>query len=56
MDSDSSELYASKELSKSLKSAEKEAKNLGDEFISTEHLLIGIVEESLSGLKNSLTI
>ena len=55
VDSDSSELYASKELSKSLKSAEKEAKNLGDEFISTEHLLMGIVEESLSGLKKQFS-
>ena len=51
---DSDQVYASKELSKCFNTAEKEAKALGDEYISTEHLLIAISENSLSGLKNEL--
>lgn len=48
---DSDQIYASKELSKTLKNAESEAKSLGDEYISTEHLLIGISENAGGDLK-----
>jgi len=51
---DSDQVYTSKELSKCFNTAEKEAKALGDEYISTEHLLIGITEEASSGLKDEL--
>jgi len=46
------QLYVSKELSQALRTAEKEAKSLGDEYISTEHLLIGIVQNASGELKN----
>ena len=46
------QLYASKELSSAFKSAEKESKSLGDQYISTEHLLIGITENLSGNLKS----
>ncbi len=46
--------YISQELSKALKTAEKEAVAFGDEYISTEHLLLGIVQDSTGELKNEL--
>jgi len=46
------QLYVSKELGQALRTAEKEAKSLGDEYISTEHLLIGIVQNASGELKN----
>lgn len=49
---DSDQIYASKELSKCFKSAAKEAKDLGDEYISTEHLLISISDNLSSALKD----
>jgi len=48
------QIYVSKELSQALTTAEKEAKSLGDEYISTEHLLIGIVQNCTGELKNAL--
>jgi len=51
---DSDEVYLSRELSKAFKTAEKEAKSLGDEYLSTEHLLLGIVQDSTGELKNEL--
>lgn len=48
------QIYVSKELSQALRTAEKEAKSLGDEYISTEHLLIGIVHNCTGELKNAL--
>ncbi len=48
------QIYVSKELSQALRTAEKEAKSLGDEYISTEHLLIGIVQNCTGELKNAL--
>lgn len=39
-------VVVSNELAKVLKQSEKEAKELGDEFVSTEHLLLAIVKES----------
>ncbi len=38
------QLYVSQELARVLTQAEKEAKKLGDEYISTEHLLLAMVE------------
>jgi len=48
---ESDQVYASKELSKCFKDAAREAKNLGDEYISTEHLLISIVENMSPNIK-----
>ena len=41
-------LYLSQPLNKVFQLAEKEAKHLKDEFVSTEHLLLGIIEENSS--------
>jgi ATP-dependent Clp protease ATP-binding subunit ClpB len=49
---ESDEIYLSREVSKAFKAAEKEARSLGDEYISTEHLLLGIAEEATGDLKN----
>jgi ATP-dependent Clp protease ATP-binding subunit ClpB len=38
------QLYVSQELARVLTQAEKEAKKLGDEFVSTEHLLLALSE------------
>ena len=47
------QVYASREVSKVLATAEKEATQLGDEFISVEHLLLALFEaESLRKLAN----
>lgn len=54
VEGDDGHSYVSRELSKAFKTAENEAKSLGDQYISTEHLLIGIVQDSLSGLKKQL--
>ena len=51
---DSDQVYASKELSKCFNTADKEAKALGDQYVSTEHLLIGIAENAQSSLKDEL--
>jgi len=51
---DTDEVYLSRELSKAFKTAEKEAKSLGDEYLSTEHLLLGVVQDSTGNLKNEL--
>lgn len=49
---ESDQVYLSRELSKAFKAAEKEAKSLGDEYISTEHMLLGLAEEAAGELKN----
>jgi ATP-dependent Clp protease ATP-binding subunit ClpB len=41
-------VYLAASLNKVFALAEKEARNLKDEFVSTEHLLLGIIEESSS--------
>ena len=51
---ESDQVYLSRELSKAFNSAEKEAKSLGDEYISTEHLLLGIAQDATGELKNEL--
>lgn len=52
--SDSGQIYTSRELNKCFNTADKEANSLGDSYISTEHLLIGIAENALSELKEGL--
>lgn len=54
------QFYVSMPLNKIFSIAEKEAKKLKDEFTSTEHMLIGIIEEGSSGAavvlrKNGIT-
>ena len=46
-----SEPVLANELRKALDSAEKEARKLKDEYTSTEHLLLGLVNEGGTGLK-----
>ncbi len=52
--SESGQTYPSRELSRCLRAAGKEADLLGDQYISTEHLLIGIAESAPPGLKEKL--
>ena len=50
----SSDLFYSTALKKTLDAAIKEAGKLKDEYISTEHLLLGLLDEGSSGLKKIL--
>ncbi len=52
VEAETGETYVSRELSNAFRIAEKEANSLGDQYISTEHLLIGIVESVTGTLKN----
>ena len=54
VETDADQVYLSRELSKAFKTAEKEAKSLGDEYISTEHLLLGIAQDATGEVKNEL--
>jgi len=54
VETDADQVYLSRELSKAFKTAEKEAKSLGDEYISTEHLLLGIAQDATDEVKNEL--
>ncbi len=47
----SGDLFLSQTLKKAFDAAEKEAGKLKDEYISTEHILLGLIDESASGLK-----
>lgn len=47
--------YASREFNLAISAAEKAARSRGDEYISTEHLLIGIVSESSGELKSEFS-
>ncbi len=47
----SSDLYTGSALKKTLDAAESEAKKLRDEYVSTEHLLLGALEQGASALK-----
>ncbi|MBI4239661.1 ATP-dependent chaperone ClpB [Candidatus Uhrbacteria bacterium] len=40
----SGQIYISKEIAQVLSQAQKEAKNIGDEYISTEHLFLALIE------------
>lgn len=46
------QLYLSRESSQALNTAEQEAKSLGDEYTSTEHILLGISQHAIGGIKN----
>jgi ATP-dependent Clp protease ATP-binding subunit ClpB len=48
------QVYLSREMSQSLNTAEQEAKSLGDEYISTEHILLGIVQHAIGEIKSEL--
>ena len=48
----SNHIYMSRELDSAIRSADKEAEHLGDSYVSTEHLLIGIVSHAAGELKN----
>ena len=45
------QLYLSREMSQVLSTAGQEAKSLGDEYISTEHLLLGITQHAIGAIK-----
>ncbi|MFO1478407.1 MAG: ATP-dependent chaperone ClpB [Verrucomicrobiota bacterium] len=49
-----SEPFLSQSLKRSLDAAEAEAGKLKDEFVSTEHLLLGLIEQGASSLKRIL--
>ncbi len=44
--SDEERIYPTRELANGLQAAEKQMKALGDEYLSTEHLLLGLMEAS----------
>ena len=45
------QIYLSREMSQVLNTAGQEAKSLGDEYISTEHILLGIAQNAIGGIK-----
>ena len=51
---DSSEVYMSSELSRVISAAEKAAKSMGDEYLSVEHLMIGIFAAGTAATKRIL--
>ena len=51
---DSSEVYMSSELSRVFTAAEKAAKSMGDEYLSVEHLMIGIFAAGAAATKRIL--
>lgn len=52
VDGSTDQVYLSREASQSFSTAEKEAKSMGDEYISTEHLLLGIVQHATGDINN----
>ena len=48
-----SQVYLSPEADRALNAAEKAAKSMGDEYISVEHLMIGIFAAATPGIKRS---
>ncbi len=52
VDGGTDQAYLSREASQSFSTAEKEAKSMGDEYVSTEHLFIGIVQHAIGEIKN----
>ncbi len=51
----SDQIYMSRELGSAIRSAEKEAQHLGDAYVSTEHLLIGVVSHASGALRNGFS-
>ncbi|MGB7292682.1 MAG: ATP-dependent chaperone ClpB [Thermodesulfobacteriota bacterium] len=52
VDGGTDQVYLSREASQSFSTAEKEAKSMGDEYVSTEHLFIGIVQHAIGEIKS----
>ena len=48
-------VYISSDVDKALNEAEKQASRMTDEYVSVEHLLMGLMESANSALKNILT-
>ncbi len=51
----SDQVYMSRELDSAIRSADKEAQRLGDAYVSTEHLLIGVVSHAAGALKSGFS-
>ncbi len=51
----SDQIYMSRELDSAIRSADKEAQNLGDAYVSTEHLLLGTVSHATGELKDGFS-
>lgn len=51
----SDQIYMSGELDSAIRSAGKEAQDLGDTYVSTEHLLIGVVSHATGSLKDGFS-
>ena len=51
----SDQIYMSRELDSAIRSADKEAQCLGDAYVSTEHLLIGVVSHAAEALKSGFS-
>ena len=51
----SDQIYMSRELDSAIRSADKEARHLGDVYVSTEHLLIGVVSHAIGPLKDAFS-
>jgi len=46
------QIYASPELNNALNEAEKRAKEMGDQYVSVEHLFLGLLKKANAALKN----
>jgi ATP-dependent Clp protease ATP-binding subunit ClpB len=46
------QIYLSREMNQALNTAGQEAKSLGDEYISTEHVLLGIAQHAIGDIKS----
>ena len=51
----SEQIYMSRECDSAIRSAEREAQHLGDAYVSTEHLLIGLFSHATGELKNGFS-
>jgi len=51
----SDQIYMSRELDSAIRSAEKEAQDLEDAYVSTEHLLLGVVSHATGPLKDGFS-
>ena len=53
--SNGSDVYLSKEMEQVISEAQKQAKSMGDEYISVEHLMLGIFSAATSAVKKILS-
>lgn len=51
----SEQIYMSRDLDSAIRSADREAQNLGDAYVSTEHLLLGTVSHATGDLKDGFS-